>query len=186
VSFFDRPALARPSLTRIGALAILVALVAAFCTGPVAAYCDLIVANNDSLAAKSALLQRYQMLAGAAPSAAASAEPALIYPEMPESQVSALLQETVKSTAATAQIQVQGLQVLRSESMPGAVRIGVRVRASGDMASLRKLIYAIETARPVLYPDNLQIQSHAASPDAAARPLDFQLDISGFKAEPQS
>jgi hypothetical protein len=54
------------------------------------------------------------------------------------------------------------------------------------VASLRNLIYAIETARPLLYPDNLQIQSHATSPDAAAGPLDFQLDISGLKSEPAS
>jgi general secretion pathway protein M len=105
---------------------------------------------------------------------------------MPESQASALLQETVKSIAAGAHAQVQGLQVLRGEPVGGATRIGVRVRASGDIGSLRSLVYAIETARPLLYPDNLSIQSHAAAPDTAASVLDFQLDISGFKTEPQS
>ena len=53
-------------------------------------------------------------------------------------------------------------------------------------ASLRSLLYAVETAHPLLYPDNLQIQSHATMPDAAPGILDFQLDISGFKMEPQS
>jgi hypothetical protein len=97
-----------------------------------------------------------------------------------------LLQEAVKNSAATARIQVQGLQVLRSEAVSGATRIGVRVRGRGDIASLRSLLYAVETARPLLYPDNLQIQSHATLPDAAPSVLDFQLDISGFKMEPQS
>jgi hypothetical protein len=60
------------------------------------------------------------------------------------------------------------------------------VRASGDMAGLRGLLYAIETAKPLLYPDNLSIQSHVATPGAAASPLDFQFDISGFKADPAS
>jgi len=96
------------------------------------------------------------------------------------------LQETVKNTAAAAHVQVQGLQVLRSESASGAARIGVRVRGSGDMAALRSLIYAIETARPLFYPDNLSIQSHVTSADAAPSTLDFQLDISGFKTEPAS
>jgi len=174
------------AVSRVAALGILAVLIALFCVGPLAAYCGLIDANSDGLATKAALLQRYRALAGAGPSAPAPAGPALLYPDMPESQASALLQETVKSTAATAHVQVQGLQVLHNDALPGATRIGVRVRASGDMASLRSLIYAIETARPLLYPDNLQIQSHATSPAAAAGSLDFQFDISGFKTEPAS
>jgi general secretion pathway protein M len=178
----------RPLLGRIAALAILAALVAVFCVGPLAAYYDMIAGNNDTLASKQAMLQRYRVLVGANPASTAPSapEPALLYPEMPDSQASALLQEIVKNTAAAARAQVQGLQMLRGEAVGGATRIGIRVRASGDMASLRSLIYAIETARPLLYADDLQIQSHATSPDAAPAALDFQLDISGFKAEPQS
>ena len=82
---------------------------------------------------------------------------------------------------------VEQLQALAiRDAVPGATRIGVRVRAIGDMPSLRNLLYAIEAARPLLYPDNLQVQSHATSLDAATGQLDFQLDISGFKADPAS
>jgi general secretion pathway protein M len=191
VTLAERPALGRALSSRIGALAILGALVALFCVGPLAAYCSLVGDNSDALAVKAALLQRYRALADTGPTSTGpappvSAQPALLYSDMPESQVSALLQETVKTTATTTHVQVQGLQVLRGEALPGATRIGVRVRASGDIASLRSLLYAIETARPLLYPDNLQIQSHQASPDAPTGPLDFQLDVSGFKTEPQS
>jgi general secretion pathway protein M len=177
---------AGPMFSRVAALAILATLVALFCVGPLAAYCDLVAGNNDTLATKAAVLQRYRALADAKPSEAAPADPALIYPDMPESQASALLQETIKKIAATAHVQVQGLQVLRGETQGGAARIGVRMRGNGDMASLRSLVYAIEAARPLLYPDNLQIQSHATAVGAAPSALDFQLDISGFKAEPQS
>ena len=178
----------RPLFGRVAALTILAALVAAFCVGPLAAYCGVIAGNNDALASKQGVLQRYRALAGANPASTAPSAPgpALLYPEMPESQASALLQEIVKNTAAAARVQVQGLQVLRSEAVGGATRIGLRMRASGDMASLRSLVYAIETARPLLYADDLQIQSHATSPDTAPSVLDFQLDISGFKAEPRS
>jgi general secretion pathway protein M len=176
-----------PTRNRAAALAILALLLVAFWVGPVSAYRDLIDAGNDDIATKSALLQRYRALAGAEPAAApVTSGPSLLYPDTPESQAVALLQETVKAAAAAAQIQVQGLQVLRSEALPGATRIGVRIRAAGDVTNLRSLLYAIEAARPLLYPDNLQIQSHAASPGAAPTPLDFQLDISGFKTEPQS
>jgi hypothetical protein len=177
---------AGPVFSRIAALAILAALVALFCVGPLAAYGDLVAGNNDALATKAAVLQRYRALADAKPSESTPADPALIYPDMPESQASALLQETIKKIAATAHVQVQGLQVLRGEAQGGATRIGVRMRGSGDMASLRSLVYAIEAAQPLLYPDNLQIQSHATAVGAAPIALDFQLDISGFKAEPQS
>lgn len=180
----------RPAAGRVAALAILALLGAAFCAGPLAGYWGLLSDNGETLGAKAALLQRYRALAAAGVDAPAAvptpAQPPLLYPDMPDSQATALLQETVKSTAAAAHIQVQGLQVLRGDAIPGATRIGVRVRASGDIASLRNLIYAIETARPLLYPDNLQVQSHAATAGAPAGPLDFQLDISGFKPEPAS
>lgn len=177
----------RSALGRIAALAILSTLAVLLCAGPLAAYCGVVADNNDALATKGALLQRYRALADAktTPPAAAGAM-AMLYPDIAESQASALLQETVKNAATAAHVQVLGLQVLRSEAANGATRIGVRVRASGDMASLRNLIYAIESARPVLYPDNLSIQSHAATQDAASSMLDFQLDVSGFKTEPRS
>jgi general secretion pathway protein M len=110
----------------------------------------------------------------------------MLIPAVPEAQALALLQETVKSAAAAAQVQIQGLQVLRSEGEAGVLRIGVRVRAAGDVASLGRLLYAIEAARPLLYPDNLQIQSQPAAPGTPPSPLQFQLDIAGFKAGPSS
>jgi general secretion pathway protein M len=184
---------ARPALGRVAALLILAALVVMFCVGPLAAYCSLIADNSDALASREALLQRYHALAAAVPGGApkpspvaAAAGPALLYPDMPESQISALLQETVKNAAASAHVQILGLQVLRGEAIGGATRVGVRVRASGDMASLRSLLYTVESTRPLLYPDNLSIQSHAIAADAAPGALDFQLDISGFQTGPPS
>ncbi|HYM72731.1 MAG TPA: type II secretion system protein GspM [Stellaceae bacterium] len=176
----------RATARRAAALAILAALIVAFWFGPVGAYRGLIDAADDRLAAKAAVLARYRALAdGPTPATLPSAAGrSLLYPEMPDSQAAAMLQETVKGAATAARIQVQGLQMLRSEALPGATRIGVRIRASGDMPGLRSLIYAIESARPVLYADNLQVQSPAPSPGAAAPRLDFQLDIAGFKTEP--
>lgn len=176
----------RMTLSRGAALAILAALILLLGVAPLAAYCRLLADNSDMLAAKSALLLRYRTLAATTPRVPTAAEPDLLYPDIPESQAVALLQETVKTIATAARVQVQGFQVLRGEAQSGATRIAVRVRASGDMASLRGLVYAVETARPLLYPDNLQIQAHAATPGAAAGALDFQLDITGFKAEPGS
>ncbi|HWB49889.1 MAG TPA: type II secretion system protein GspM [Stellaceae bacterium] len=173
----------RPALGRAAALAILAALGVLFCVGPLAAYGEWIAGNAEALAAKAAVLQRYRLLTVPQGGAPAPVGPALLYPDMPESQATAVLQETVKTEAAKAHVQVLGLQVLRGEAAAGATRIGVRVRASGDIAGLRNLLYAIESARPVLYPDNLAIQSHVAAPGTAPATLDFQFDIAAFKAE---
>ena len=179
----------RAVLARAGAVAILVLLLLVLWLGPIGAYFDLVGEGADEIAQKAALLQRYRALAEAGPAERAEPariEPSLLIPAVPDAQALALLQETVKSAAAAAQVQVQGLQVLRGEGEAGALRIGVRIRAAGDVAGLGRLLYAIEAARPLLYPDNLQIQSQAAAPGAPPSALQFQLDIAGFKAGPSS
>lgn len=175
----------RAVLERAGALAILLVLLVVLWIGPIGAYVDLLGQGAEEIAQKSALLQRYRALADAAPAqsnAPARADPSLLIPAVPDAQAIAVLQETIKSAAAAAQVQVQGMQVLRGEGEAGALRIGVRVRAAGDVNGLGRLLYAIEAARPVLYPDNLQIQAQAAAPGAPPSPLQFQLDIAAFKA----
>jgi len=167
---------------RGAALALLALLFALFWIGPAAAYFGLIQSGSDEIDRQSALLQRYRTLAEAPhPGQPNPAEPDLLLPEIPDSQAIARLQETIKSAAAAAQVQIQGLQVLRSEPLPGAVKIAVRVRGSGDVAALGRLLYAVEAARPLLVPDNLQVQAHPAPADAPPAALDFQLDLSGFK-----
>lgn len=170
---------------RIAALAIFVLLLVVLLIGPGAAYLGLLQSGGDQIDRQTALLQRYRSLAEAPRTAAAQPDTALMLPEIPDSQAVARLQETLKSAAVSAQVQVQGFQILRAEPMPGAVKIGVRLRGSGDATALGRLLYAIETTKPLLVPDNLQVQAHAAAAatDApgAAVPLDFQFDVSGFK-----
>jgi len=175
-------------LSRAAAVAILFALLGAVGFGPVTAYVDLLDAGAEQLKHREQLLQRYRELAREVPSEqrpTAQGE-GLMFPEMPESQAVALLQEALKGAAAAAQVEVQGLQVLRTEALPGSLRIGVRLRATADIAGLNRLLYAIEAARPVLYPDNLQIQSSALGPQAPSSALEFQLDVSGVKMEPSA
>jgi general secretion pathway protein M len=159
---------------RAAAVAILAVLIGLAWLGPVDLYLGTLAEGSGDIAAKQVLLQRYRALAGV-PVAAAKDDSGLLFPEIPEAQAVALLQETVKSAAAAARVEVRGLQVLRQEAAPGAARIGIRVSAAGDIAGLGRLLYAVEAARPLLYPDNLHIQARAGA-------LEFQLDISGFKA----
>jgi general secretion pathway protein M len=185
----------RATLARAGAVAILALLLLVLWIGPIGTYVDLVGEGAEEIAQKAAVLQRYRALADAGPADRtgsdrtgsartdpAPTDPALLIPAMPDAQAVALLQETVKSAAAAAQVQIQGLQVLRSEGEAGVQKIAVRIRALGDVGGLVRLLYALETARPLLYPDNLQIQAQAAAPGSPPSALQFQLDVAGFKA----
>lgn len=174
---------------RAAALLILVLLAVGFWAGPLSAYFDLVESNAAASEQKAALLVRYKSLAASAGSETAPqprSDSDLLLPDIPESQALAMLQERVKGLAAATQVQIQGLQVLKTEPIGGAVRIGVRVRASADIAGLGRLLHSVEAARPLLLPDNLQVQSRllpaaASSGETPATPLDFQLDIVAFK-----
>jgi general secretion pathway protein M len=172
-----------PARGRVAALALLVLLMAAIWVGPISLYLGLVGAGAEQIAGQARLLQRYRTLARLLLTEAATEPPdasAVMRPESPEAQAIALLQETVKKAALASRVEVRSLQVLRSETLPSAVRIGVRINAAGDMAGLARLLFAVEAARPVLYPDNLQIRSRAATPGKAPEALDLQLDVSGF------
>jgi general secretion pathway protein M len=170
------------TLARAAALAILLALVALVWLGPVAAYRDLVGADAQRLAEVDAMLARYRALAEAAPEAKPALDTALLLPDISEAQAVALLQESLKGAAATAQVEIQGLQVLPTDTLGGAPRVGVRLKGRGLIAGLDRLLYAIEASRPLLYPDNLQIQAHGRETGAAQGALDFQLDVSAFRA----
>jgi hypothetical protein len=167
---------------RAGALAILLAVLGAVWLGPIAAYRDLAGGDAQRLADADATLSRYRALVGAAPEARRAADQALLLPEVSDAQAIALLQESLKGAAASAQVDIQGLQVLQRDTLAGAPRIGVRLRGRGLIAGLDRLLYAIEASRPLLYPDNLQIQAHSPGGGAAPAALDFQLDVSAFRA----
>jgi len=176
--------LGHPARGRVAALAVLALLLAMLWLGPVSAYLDLVGDGAERLDERALLLQRYQTLASLPAAETPRSTPgsaAVMLPDTPEAQAVAMLQESVKAAASASNVRINSLQVLRSETLATAVKIGVRIRAAGDVAGLARLLFAIEAARPVLYPDNLQIQAHAAAPGTAPEALDFQLDISGFK-----
>lgn len=173
------------TLSRAAALVILLGLAAAVWLGPGSAYLDLVGTGAMRRERAEQKLEHERALLQEPPAATAGIDGrTVLLPENSDAQAAALLQEMLKSAASAAQVDIQGLQVLPSETLPGASRIAVRLKGRGDLAGLDRLLYAIEASRPLLYPDNLQIQSRALQPAAPAAPLDFQLDVAGFKAGP--
>ena len=175
----------RALIRRAAAIAILVALALAVWLGPVAAYLDLLGDQSQTLTLAEQKLARYRMLAGAPlETAPQAAESTILLGAMSDAQAVALLQQTIKRAAATAQVEIEGIQVLPPDGSAGASRIGIRLRGHGDLAGLDRLLYAIEASRPLLYPDNLQVQARNAQPAAATPTLDFHVEVSGFKSGP--
>ena len=162
---------------RIVALTVLVALAALVWIGPVAAYRDALGSDARRLAKLDAALAHGRALV-AAPNAPDAIGAALLPAGMTDAQAVALMQETLKGAAATAQVDIQGLQVMQADTLGGSPRVGVRLRARGMIGGLDRLLYAIEASRPLLYPDNLHIDVRSGGNG----PLDFQLDVSAFKA----
>jgi hypothetical protein len=174
-------ALEHPLVARAAAVCVLLAAAAALWLGPVSAYLDLVGDDASQLDAARASLARDRALVQRAPGRENFASASILLADGSDAQTVAFLQDTLKQAAASAQVEIEGLQVLPQDALAGAARVGVRLRARGDIAGLDRLLYAIESSRPLLYPDNLHIQAGIAPGDAPVA-LEFQLDVSGFKA----
>ncbi|HKS89588.1 MAG TPA: type II secretion system protein GspM [Stellaceae bacterium] len=168
---------------RLLALSLAIPIVVALWLGPISAYVGLVSSGSEQIARRQQLLERYRMLTAEAPSATTgAADPKsanLLAPGLPEAQAVARLQQAVKQAAEANQVEIRTFQVLPGGTLSGARRTAVRIAAAGEMAGIGKLLFAIEAARPVLYPDNLKIQARPTMPGSKrSEILDFQLDIS--------
>lgn len=172
----------RTLLSRSAALAILLGLVGAFCLGPAAAYLGWIGNNAQRLRRDEAILRHERtVIRVAATPLGARNETGVLFPALGPARAAALLQEALKRRAAAAQVEIEGLQVMPSSAMAGTRRIAVRLRGSAGIGALDRLLYAIETAHPLLYPDNLRIRATPGGTGSnGSSRLRFQLDVSGF------
>jgi len=168
---------------RAAALMILAIVLTAVWLGPIDLYLGFVGDRAQQIEESRSILRRYRSLVAEEADAARGRRGAspILLTDIPDGPTLAALQESVKDVAAGNQVELQSLQVLRSENVSGASKLGVRIRGSGEIGGIAQMLYALESARPVLYPDNVSIRSR---PDAAGKPgarLDLQLDVSGFK-----
>jgi len=171
----------RQLVSRVAALAILLALLGAVWIGPVAAYLDLLHDGAEQIASKEQFARRYEALVGRrGPDQLAALKDPILFPALSDAQALATLQESVKGLAARAHVEIQGLQILPGDGQAGLSRIGLRVHATADIDGTNGLLYAIEASRPLLYVDNLQLRPQMAN-SAPTPVLDLQFDVTAFK-----
>lgn len=168
--------------SRAAAITVLALLVIGVWFGPVAAYRGF--TRNEAArleAAERTLARDRAALAGNPDSSSLPPEAEVLFPERSDAEAIAVLQETLKRAAATAGVEIEDIAVLPPESLSGARRMTVRLKARADIGGINRLLYAIEASRPVLYPDHLAITTPTAIRAAGAPPLEFEVDVSGFK-----
>jgi Type II secretion system (T2SS), protein M subtype b len=167
------------SLARAAAVAILLVLLAAAWLGPVALYENLRAADAEALAAAAETLARDRAIVAAKDERPGDAS--ILLPAMSDADAAAFLQETMKHAAQAADIEIEGIEVLPADTLAGAARVALRLRARGAIGGIARLLYAVSVSRPLLYPDNLHIAAHGTTPGAGSG-LDFEFDVSAFKA----
>ncbi len=181
-----------PPLRRLAALAILAVLLTAAITGLVvplvSAYADAerTVAQERAAVAHAQLsgidpdalkaeLARLRDQRGPVPGTLQSAN---------ESLAAAELQNRLKSAIETAHGELRSVQGLPSRVEGGFRRVTVRGQAMLRIAGLRAALYDLESASPLLFLDNVEIN---ARPDKSGRPgaaedpnLDVRFDLYGY------
>lgn len=170
-------------------LAIIPWIVYALVVAPiVAAYAR----YGTSIERSQALLQRYERLDGAVPrveaqlAALRGARPAAVgfLEAASETLAQADMQNRLKTSIEAAGGGLKSLQALPAKQEGDAQQVSVRVQMSGGTEALEKLLYAIETANPFLFVDNLDIQARRErrdkGDDEEAINLDTRFDVTGF------
>ncbi len=182
-----------PWLSRAAALLLLAAVVAAayvWIVEPIAtAYAD----TEAAIADTRALVERYDRLAAAR--ASLEAQLAAIE-QKPDTAAYYLSGATDALAAASLQARVTALvegsgaallsiQTLTSTEDRGLRRVAIRLQMTAEIAPLVRVLHGLETGIPLLFVDNLELQSQAAptlEPDSAqARaPLVVGFDLYGY------
>jgi Type II secretion system (T2SS), protein M subtype b len=116
------------------------------------------------------LLRRLQQLEGSG-----SLQEALLAGSTP-AVAAAQLQGDLSALAAAMGGEIVAIQILEPEEAPPFVRIGLRLTMTGDIATMRDFLYAIETRNPVLIVSSMNLV--AASSEAADVAADPELNAS--------
>lgn len=183
--------LVTPRLSRLLAVAILVALIAVPYLGIVRPYIETLRAGRETLADTAALRDRY--LAFAAAGAAITGwtktlpddgdDGAAYLQGASEALVSADLQNRVKTVVQGSGGVLNSTQILDPTIEEGFRRVAVRVRMSGGSEALYKVLYVLETERPFLFVDNVDINARsmrAAGGQGETIELMVSFDLFGY------
>ncbi|MDD5402907.1 MAG: type II secretion system protein GspM [Sulfuricella sp.] len=98
------------------------------------------------------------------------------------------IQEIAKTIIEAQSGKLTSIQIIPHKDDGGYRQVGVNLQFSGSIASIQKILYALETRQPYLFVDNLSIRSRLMSNYRAApgaEPEYFvQFDLTGYALIP--
>ncbi len=181
-----------PRLSRLLALAMLVFVLAVPYMAIVRPYLDAIAAGRETISEQVGMRDRYNALAAGdaaiderlADSSDETDGGESAYLEgASEALVAADLQNRVKTVVQDNGGVLNSTQILETTSESGFRRLAVRARMSASMEALYKVLYDLETQRPFLFIDNIDINARTVRmPDRKRETVELivSFDLFGF------
>ncbi len=98
--------------------------------------------------------------------------------------VAAEIQNRVKTLIDSHGASLKSMQALAPEEVDGFRKVTVRVNMTGDTQAFQKIFYAVETANPYLFLDNIDVRSRRPRARRGRPPtqsdLQIRFDVSGY------
>lgn len=171
---------------RIAALLLLAAALLLIWYGAGVPYLDALSVSRQQIAAAAAHLQLYRKadtrISGIAPQQGATSA-ALLLPGASAASAGAYLQQQAGLLAQNAGALLLSFELLPPfpEDAAPLQSVAGRMRVSANTTSLRALLYALETHRPLLQIDNLFVRARNDQDTVPGGHLDVQLDVTGYR-----
>jgi|GWRWMinimDraft_10_1066017.scaffolds.fasta_scaffold04080_2 general secretion pathway protein M len=149
-------------------------------------YLEALSNTRHRLEAASAQLQIYQRAVARGKVAHAGkndALDALLLPGESAAAAAAYLQQRMGEIAADSGallLSFELLPVTNTDDAPLKAAMG-RIRVTANTQSLRALLHAVESHRPLLLLDNLFVRARSDQDSVPGGHLDVQMDVSGFR-----
>ena len=146
--------------------------------------------GSDRLQARLDLVQRLQVSARELPKLRATAQEIqnqpndakLVLAASSDTVAAAMLQSTLKELVEQNGARLSSAEILPSTTEEQFQRIGIHVSFSGSLTLLTSVLRGIETARPFLFVDNIEIRGgDSTSQKDAAHALAITFDLFGFR-----
>jgi Type II secretion system (T2SS), protein M subtype b len=103
--------------------------------------------------------------------------------EGPQAVLTSSLQSRLREIAAQRGVEVlQAAELTPTESIPGLLKIGIRVEMSGPAQGLHGVLEQIEQSVPWLFLDNTQLRAGYTDPSQGEPPLSLGTDVWGVIA----
>jgi general secretion pathway protein M len=99
-----------------------------------------------------------------------------------DGSAAAVLQAHLQTLLEAHDAQLTSVEALQSEPLGTYRAINVRAQFTTGHDGLRQILFALESGQPVVFLDNVTINTRSVRALGVDRPLDIQVDLTAFRA----